>query len=214
MADVTKEMILRANGDLKQLKGTPNMSEADWMRIARLTHDFQKLMQKFQDIQRKGLDMSRDFIAKAQAIEEGRGAPRNPASDTSDEKNRAAEKAELLTQSQKNWQAKEDMAIQNEIAYNQALIQDREQSIQEIESTMGEVHEIFRDLAITVEEQRDFVDNIEINIEQAGGETRRGWRQLVVARDRQRRRRSNFIFTLIMAVIIFVLVMAIIHAIF
>lgn len=46
------------------------------------------------------------------------------------------------------------LGLENEISYNQALIQERQQGIQEIEVAMGQVHEIFCDLGILATEQQ------------------------------------------------------------
>ena len=43
--------------------------------------------------------------------------------------------------------------MDNEIAFNEAIIEEREQGIQEIQQQIGEVNEIFKDLAVLVHEQ-------------------------------------------------------------
>lgn len=43
--------------------------------------------------------------------------------------------------------------MDNEITFNEAVIEEREQGIQEIQHQIGEVNEIFKDLAILVHEQ-------------------------------------------------------------
>lgn len=45
------------------------------------------------------------------------------------------------------------MLLDNEIAFNEAVIEEREQGIQEIHSQIGEVNEIFKDLAVLVNDQ-------------------------------------------------------------
>lgn len=45
------------------------------------------------------------------------------------------------------------MLLDNEIAFNEAVIEEREQGIQEIQQQIGEVNEIFKDLAVLVHEQ-------------------------------------------------------------
>lgn len=47
----------------------------------------------------------------------------------------------------------EVLLLDNEIAFNEAIIEEREQGIQEIQQQIGEVNEIFKDLAILVHEQ-------------------------------------------------------------
>ena len=43
--------------------------------------------------------------------------------------------------------------LDNEIAFNEAVIEEREQGIQEIHTQIGEVNEIFKDLAVLVNDQ-------------------------------------------------------------
>lgn len=43
--------------------------------------------------------------------------------------------------------------MDNEIAFNEAIIDERDQGIQDIQQQIGEVNEIFKDLAVLVHEQ-------------------------------------------------------------
>lgn len=43
--------------------------------------------------------------------------------------------------------------MENEIAFNEAAIEERDQGIREIQKQIGEVNEIFKDLAVMVHEQ-------------------------------------------------------------
>lgn len=43
--------------------------------------------------------------------------------------------------------------MENEIVFNEAIIEEREQGIKEIQRQIGEVNEIFKDLAVLVREQ-------------------------------------------------------------
>lgn len=47
----------------------------------------------------------------------------------------------------------EVLLLDNEIAFNEAVIEEREQGIHEIQQQIGEVNEIFKDLAVLVHEQ-------------------------------------------------------------
>lgn len=50
--------------------------------------------------------------------------------------------------------------MENDIAFNEALIEEREQGIQEIQQQIGEVNEIFKDLALLVHEQGTMIGNL------------------------------------------------------
>ena len=47
----------------------------------------------------------------------------------------------------------EVLLLDNEIAFNEAVIEEREQGIEEIQQQIGEVNEIFKDLAVLVHDQ-------------------------------------------------------------
>ena len=47
--------------------------------------------------------------------------------------------------------------LDNEIAFNEAIIEEREQGIQEIQQQIGEVNDIFKDLAVLVHEQGNMI---------------------------------------------------------
>ena len=47
--------------------------------------------------------------------------------------------------------------MDNEIVFNEAIIEEREQGIHEIQQQIGEVNEIFKDLAVLVHEQGSMI---------------------------------------------------------
>jgi hypothetical protein len=47
----------------------------------------------------------------------------------------------------------EVLQLDNEILYNETITEEREQAIEEIQGQIGEVHEIFKDLATLVHSQ-------------------------------------------------------------
>lgn len=56
------------------------------------------------------------------------------------------------------------MLLDNEISFNEAIIEEREQGIQEIQQQIGEVNEIFKDLAILVHEQGTMIGNLSLSL--------------------------------------------------
>ena len=56
--------------------------------------------------------------------------------------------------------------MDNEIAFNEAVIEEREQGIHEIQQQIGEVNEIFKDLAVLVHEQGTMIGKLYIVCEQ------------------------------------------------
>lgn len=74
----------------------------------------------------------------------------------------------------------------HELAYQESLIQERENDIREIESGIHELAEIYRDLGMIVGEQGEMLDNIEANISSVALDTSRASEELTTAAHYQR----------------------------
>ncbi len=57
---------------------------------------------------------------------------------------------------------KKTMKLENETVFNEAVIEEREQGIREIHQQIGEVNEIFKDLAVLVHEQGYMISSCEL----------------------------------------------------
>ncbi|KAF8723502.1 hypothetical protein HU200_021449 [Digitaria exilis] len=68
--------------------------------------------------------------------------------------------------------------LDNEIANNEPLVEEREREICKIQQEISEINEIFRDLAVLIHDQQGHVDVVESNIETAAVETRKGKEEL------------------------------------
>ncbi|EFH67237.1 predicted protein, partial [Arabidopsis lyrata subsp. lyrata] len=79
----------------------------------------------------------------------------------------------------------EVVLLDNEISFNEAVIEEREQGIQEVEHQIGEVNDIFKDLAVLVNYQGDIID-IGSHIDNAHSATAQGKSHLVKASKTQR----------------------------
>eukprot|EP01018_Ginkgo_biloba_P013285 Gb_21907 [translate_table: standard] len=71
--------------------------------------------------------------------------------------------------------------LDNEVVFNEAIIEEREQGIKEIQEQIGEVNDIFKDLAVLVYEQGVIIDDIDSNIESSHAATVQAKTQLVKA---------------------------------
>ncbi|GAU41466.1 hypothetical protein TSUD_237160 [Trifolium subterraneum] len=95
---------------------------------------------------------------------------------------KSQEQQALLVESRRQ----EVISLDNEISFNEAIIEEREQGIQEIQQQIGEVNEIFKDLAVLVHEQGAMIDDIGTNIENSHEATVQAKSQLVQAAKTQR----------------------------
>ncbi|KAI3756611.1 hypothetical protein L1987_56433 [Smallanthus sonchifolius] len=147
---------------------------------AKLAKDFQAVLKEFQKAQR--LSAERE-TAYSPSIPQTIHSSRNEASDM--EPAQAEVQNSMLFLS--NLKGKQEvLLLDNEIAFNEAIIEERDQGIQEIQNQIGEVNEIFKVLAVLVHEQGTMIDDIGSNIENSHAATAQGKSHLVKASKAQR----------------------------
>ncbi|DBA02221.1 TPA: hypothetical protein N0F65_007631 [Lagenidium giganteum] len=76
--------------------------------------------------------------------------------------------------------------LENEIAHNEALIEERERDIEKIHTSVAQVNEIFRDLAAIVNEQQTAIDEIETHVHESLQQTQHGLDEVKKASEMQR----------------------------
>ncbi|XP_022923822.1 syntaxin-22 isoform X1 [Cucurbita moschata] len=146
---------------------------------AKLAKDFQAVLKEFQKAQRLAAERETaytPFVPQA-VLPSSYTAGESDASSENNLEQRA-----LLVESRRQ----EVLLLDNEIAFNEAIIEEREQGIHEIQQQIGEVNEIFKDLAVLVHEQGAMIDDIGSNIESSHAATSQGTTQLVKASKTQR----------------------------
>jgi hypothetical protein len=110
-----------------------------------LKRDFESCLLDFQTTSKLSAQKSREYMIKAQTY-----------LDYHTEEEEETEQAPLLKHSV--------LVPEEHVAYNESIIQEREQDILEIERNIVQVNEIFRDLGTIVNEQQYLLDNIETNV--------------------------------------------------
>ncbi|RLN91833.1 hypothetical protein BBJ28_00010817 [Nothophytophthora sp. Chile5] len=75
--------------------------------------------------------------------------------------------------------------LENEIAHNEALIEERERDITKIHQSVAQVNEIFRDLAAIVQDQQGAIDDIETHVHESMQQTQHGLEEVKKASDMQ-----------------------------
>ncbi|XWS58735.1 hypothetical protein CRYUN_Cryun08bG0059700 [Craigia yunnanensis] len=105
----------------------------------------------------------------------------------------------------------EVVLLDNEITFNEAIIEERDQGIKEIQQQISEVNDIFKDLAILVHEQGAMIDDIGSNIENSHSATVQATSHLKKAAKIQRANSSTrclllVIFGIILIIFIIVVV--------
>ncbi|KAH6774063.1 Syntaxin/t-SNARE family protein [Perilla frutescens var. frutescens] len=158
---------------------------------AKLAKDFQAVLKEFQKAQRLAAERE---TAYSPFVPQAALPSSYSAGDMDGSADRAPEQRALLVESRRQ----EVLLLDNEIAFNEAIIEEREQGIQEIQQQIGEVNEIFKDLAVLVHEQGTMIDDIGSNIEGSHAATAQARSQLVKAAKTQK---SNSSLTCLLLVI-------------
>lgn len=98
-----------------------------------------------------------------------------------------------------------------EIEYRSDLINEREEGIKEIESSMTEINEIYRDLSALVNVQGTYLDNIEANMTSAEEAVTSGTALLGKASKYQKKSRNKMcVVLLIVSIVLAVLIIIIV----
>ncbi|KAJ2120255.1 hypothetical protein IW147_005221 [Coemansia sp. RSA 720] len=200
----TRELVKTTTSELKALsefqQTNPGKRRARRLEQQKLTGDFHKVVEQFQNIQRVSAEVTREYVDRAKHAVHG--------SDTYEDHE---ESTPLLGRQQQQQQQRrvELTVLDNDIEYNEALINERESEINEIEQGIVELNEIFRDLGTIVTEQQSLLDNIETNVQSIGSNAMQAAEQLSSANEHQRRANKTK-FCILLFVIIFMLVVLLI----
>ena len=184
----------------------------------KLVRDFQAVLKEFQKAQRACAeresayapqpDAGRPLLPRGGGTGSGAASPSLAFDDPAAgyQRSDSLEQQALLRESKRQ----ELMQLDGEIDYNNALIEEREAGIAEIQSQIGEVNEIFQDLAVLVNEQGTMIDDIEANIVRTSAKTKEARTELVKAETSQRAARGKLLWMLLIFVVILVFLLALI----
>ena len=174
-------------------KTVPREKKAE---MHKLSSDFQTWLGKFQEA-------SKSYISKRETIP----VPNTKQVDTFE----SPQYQEFPAQNQDNFmQRKQQLVeIENDRDFNEQLIRERHQGIKDIETKVTELNEMFRDLAVLVDEQGVEIDNIEAHLANAEQYTHQGVEQVAQAEKSQRSLRNKMCcFALLATIIVAVIVVA------
>jgi len=157
----------------------------------RLHSEFTKALDTFQRAQRAAAQKEKDVVRKAKS--HSGGLP-PPGSDT------------LIDIEEGRGEYKTQAMLEEE--YNVEQLQEREKAIRQLEADIGDVNEIFKDLATMVHEQGEMVDSIEANVETTAISVGEGAEQLRQAERYQSRSRRRILYLAsFSAAVVFLLVL-------
>ncbi|MED6183558.1 hypothetical protein PIB30_038871 [Stylosanthes scabra] len=164
---------------------------------AKLVRDFQTTLQEFQKVQQLASERESTYTPTA--------APSFPISSGSGE-----ESVERDQDSQpfiREQRRQEVLLLDNEISFNEAMIDEREQGIREVQEQIGQANDIFKDLAVLVHDQGVVIDDIQSNIDTSAGATTQARVQLAKASKNVKSRISWCWWVLVIFVVVLVILL-------
>ncbi|GAB2284033.1 hypothetical protein Dimus_018515 [Dionaea muscipula] len=145
-----------------------NVSQSKKIEDTKLARDFQATLQEFQKVQQLASERESTYMPSVSPAS-------MPTTSTAGEEVKQDPESQPFLLEQKR---QEVMLLGNEIAFNEAIIEEREQGIRDIQEQIGEVNEIFKDLAVLVQEQGVVIDDIQSNVEESAAATTQARQQL------------------------------------
>ncbi|KAH7315038.1 hypothetical protein KP509_21G031200 [Ceratopteris richardii] len=141
------QLATETSAKLKAASETDHISDVNpdkKIADAKLAKDYQAVLQEFQKVQRTAAERE---TAYAPFVPQAVLSPSYTTGEFT-----LSEDAQVQAQRLEQ-RRQEVLFLDNEIIFNEALIEERDQGIREIQQQIGEVNEIFRDLAVLVHEQ-------------------------------------------------------------
>lgn len=183
---------------LKKLANWEDMGPQQKFTQGKLNQEWRASLTHFQVLQRQALEKQR---ASASALSEQE--QRNASSDPSAPSNQFPQ-AQLQEQQSR-------LAPQSEVDFQESLIIEREAEIRQIEQSVGELNELFRDVATMVASQGEQLDVISENVEGVREDTRGADVELRSASRYQRSARQRACcLLLILAIVLVVVILAVV----
>ena len=181
-AKIIKEKLVALHGanEPSSSTGTGTPADREQAKARKLLSDFASILQDYKDTQKICKDRESTSLPRPSPssqlpssgdIESGSGA-------RDEEVVRQA-----LLQEQKQAQSR---ALDNAITFQEAMIEERDRGITEIARQIGEVNEMFQDLAVLVNDQGSQIITIDDHISSTAERTREGVREVVNAERSQR----------------------------
>ena len=165
----------------------------------KLSREFQASGTEFQGIQRLALEKQRASATAARTALETSDASASYSDSPSQQ------------QSQLQEQDQPRLASQDEVDFQDSLIVERESEIRNIEQSVGELNELFRDVAHIVQEQGGHLDTIAGNVQNVATDTRHADLELRSASRYQKNARGKACCLLvILAVVLTIIILAVI----
>ncbi|MCJ1310292.1 hypothetical protein MMC25_003954 [Agyrium rufum] len=200
LLDDLREGFKNAGDGVKRLTSWEDLNASQKYTQQKLAREFQASGSEFQSIQRLALEKQRATAsANRQALDSGDTSSFAPYSDSQGGGQ----------QQQQQQQEQPHLASQDEVDFQESLIIERESEIRNIEQSVGELNELFRDVAHIVHEQGAQLDTIDVNVSNTVTDTRQADVELRAANRYQKNARGKaFCLLIILAVVLLIIILA------
>ena len=167
----------------------------------KLSREFKASLEEFQTVQRLALEKQRASATAARAALEEQQQATSPSGQQAGGQQEQLQEQEQLR-----------LASQDEVDFQDSLIVERESEIRNIEQSVGELNELFRDVAHIVHEQGEQLDLISANVDNTRMDTQGADRELRSASRYQKQARGKMCcLLLILAVVLVIVVLAVVY---
>ncbi|WCJ40269.1 syntaxin putative [Euphorbia peplus] len=200
------QLVKDTSAKLKSVSETDhnsNVNPSKKIEDAKLARDFQTTLQEFQKVQQLASERESTYSPSTPASSLPAGSSSNEYVAPSMEQ----DPHPFLTEQKRQ----EVVLLDNEIVFNEAIIDEREQGIRDIQEQIGQVNDIFKDLAVLVHEQGTVIDDIQSNIDTSAAASTQARVQLAKA-SKSVKSRSSWcwwllgIFILVVVVVLIILI--------
>lgn len=175
---------------LKRVSAWEDLGPSQKYTQGKLNQEFRASLTEFQVLQRQALEKQRASATAARtALEQEEAAG-------------SQQQGGGQQQQQQVQQQEPRLADQSDVDFQESLIIERESEIRNIEQSVGELNELFRDVAHMVHEQGQSLDIISDNVTQTRDDTRNADQQLRTASRHQKSARGKACCLLLILVIV------------
>jgi len=182
---------------LKKVQAWHDLGPSQKYTQGKLNNEFKASLTEFQVIQRTALEKQRASATAARTALEDTSSPGATGQPGQQQQQQQQEQEQLR------------LADQSEVDFQESLIVERESEIRNIEQSVGELNELFRDVAHMVHEQGQSLDIISDNVTSTRDDTRGADQELRTASRHQKNARSKACcLLLILAVVLTVVILA------
>ncbi|KAF4313821.1 hypothetical protein GTA08_BOTSDO01106 [Botryosphaeria dothidea] len=199
MIEETSSGFKEVGEGLKKVQQWHDLGPSQKFTQGKLNREFKASLTEFQVLQRRAIEKERTSAAAARAALEDSHDPSHQQSGGQQQQQQLQEQDQLR------------LAPQDEVDFQESLIIERESEIRNIEQSVGELNELFRDVAHMVHEQGEQLDIISENVEGVRTDTRGAHVELTSASRHQKAARNKACCLLmILAVVLTIVILAVV----